>query len=84
MVLGIPQHVQKELGKPRGQGGIFRVWSRCPGSVCLGLVRLPWDHAMFVSPCSQVSGTAGKPRDALMPMGEGRWGAGAARRRSSC
>lgn len=66
------------------KGGIFRVWTRCPGSVCLGSVRLPWDHAGFVSPCSQVSGTAGKPRDTLMLMGEGRRGAGAARRRSSC
>ena len=54
-----------------GKGGIFRVRSRCPGSVCLGSVRLLWDHTGFVSPCSLVSGTAGKPRDTPRLMGEG-------------
>uniref|UniRef100_A0A803W0X7 Uncharacterized protein n=1 Tax=Ficedula albicollis TaxID=59894 RepID=A0A803W0X7_FICAL len=47
-VLGIPQHVHKELGKLRGQGGIFRI-------------SLPWDHAEVTSPCSQLSGTATEP-----------------------
>lgn len=58
-MLGIPQHVHKELGKLWRQGGVFRI-------------RLPWGHTEITSPCSQLSGTAMEPGDIPRAAGTAR------------